>query len=111
MKHSKLLPIIFLFSGSILRSQETPPANMVLIPSGEFTMGKNTSNQTDWQPEHKVFIDAFYMDKFEVTNKQYYEFCSKTNYPLPELWGMAQFKCGLEFPDHPIVGVICKLGR
>jgi len=105
MKNIILLLIIFTFSGNILKSQETPPSNMALIPSGEFLMGKNESNLTDWKPEHKVYIDAFYMDKFEVTNQQYYEFCTKTNYPLPELWGMAQFKCGLEFPDHPVVGV------
>ncbi len=78
---------------------------MVLIPGGEFVMGKNSSNQTDWQPEHKVTIDSFYMDQYEVTNKQYYEFCIKTNYPLPEFWGSAQFKCSLDFPDYPVVGI------
>ena len=80
---------------------------MVLIPSGEFNMGKNSSNPTDWQPEHKVHIDSFYMDKYEVTNKQYYEFCKETNNPLPEFWGQSQFKCSLEYPDHPVVGVSC----
>lgn len=104
MNKSTLLLIIFMLPGSILRSQETP-ADMVLIPAGEFTMGKNSPNPTDWQPEHKVFINEFFMDKYEVTNRQYYEFCTKTNYPLPEFWGMTQFKCGLEFPDHPVVGV------
>jgi formylglycine-generating enzyme len=79
--------------------------NMVLIPSGEFIMGKNSSNQTDWQPEHKVNIDSFYMDKYEVTNKQYYEFCIKTNHPLPEFWGINQFKSSLDYPDYPVVGV------
>jgi formylglycine-generating enzyme required for sulfatase activity len=78
---------------------------MVLIPAGEFTMGKNSSNPTDWQPEHKVHIDAFYMDISEVTNKQYYEFCMKTNNPLPEFWGLSKYKCGPEFPDYPVVGV------
>lgn len=37
---------------------------------------------------------------------QYYEFCNKTNYPLSELWGMAQFKCGLEFPNQPITHLL-----
>jgi formylglycine-generating enzyme required for sulfatase activity len=60
---------------------------------------------TDWQPEHKVYIDSFFMDKYEVTNKQYYEFCKETNNPLPEFWGQSQVKCSLEYPDHPVVGV------
>jgi len=86
-------------------SAQTPDPNMVLIPSGEFTMGKNTSNPTDWQPEHKVVIEAFYLDKYEVTNRQYYEFCSQTHTPLPEFWGSSVCKCSLDFPDHPVVGV------
>src|SRR4030042_6440937 len=104
MKQSIQLLVLLLLSGSILKSQEVPPG-MVLIPAGEFTMGKNTPNPTDWQPEHKVSIDAFYMDKCEVTNEQYYEFCRMTGNPLPEFWGYSQFKCSLEYPDHPVVGV------
>ena len=84
---------------------QVPDSNMILIPTGNFVMGKNTSNPTDWQPEHIVSIDAFYLDKYEVTNKQYYEFCVKTNNPLPEFWGSPQFKCSLDYPDHPVVGV------
>jgi sulfatase modifying factor 1 len=78
---------------------------MILIPAGEFTMGKNSSGTTDWQPEHKVTVDAFYIDKCEVTNKQYYEFCKITSNPLPEFWGSSQFKCSLDYPDHPVIGV------
>jgi iron(II)-dependent oxidoreductase len=100
---TKLFLLAFL-SCTMGHSQVSDP-NMVLIPAGEFNMGKNSSNPTDWQPEHKVYIDEFFIDKYEVTNKQYYEFCTKTNSPLPEFWGMSQFKCSLEYPDHPVVGV------
>jgi formylglycine-generating enzyme required for sulfatase activity len=43
----QLFLLTFLLS-NILYSQETPQ-NMVLIPAGGFTMGKNTPNPTDWQ--------------------------------------------------------------
>jgi len=99
----KLLLLALLIS-SILQSQEIP-VNMVMIPSGEFIMGKNSGNPTDWQPEHKVYIDAFCMDKYEVTNQQYYEFCKAANHPFPEFWGLSRFKSGLEYPDHPVVGI------
>jgi len=102
MKQSLFLLALLL--SNIVKSQEVP-LNMVLIPAGEFTMGKNSPNPTDWQPEHKVSIDAFYMDKYEVTNKQYYEFCKETKNPLPEFWGLSQFKCSLDYPDHPVVGI------
>ncbi|MDE0315388.1 MAG: formylglycine-generating enzyme family protein [Candidatus Poribacteria bacterium] len=48
------------------------PVNMVLIPAGEFQMGSNESD--DEKPVHTVYTDAFYMDKYEVTNAQYKAF-------------------------------------
>jgi iron(II)-dependent oxidoreductase len=102
MKTRFLLLTLLIFISA--NSQVTDP-DMVLIPNGEFNMGKNSTNSTDWQPEHKVYIDAFYMDKYEVTNRQYYEFCTKTNHQLPEFWGLAQFKSGLDYPDYPVVGI------
>jgi formylglycine-generating enzyme len=99
----KLITLVFLICNSAL-SQIADP-NMVFIPAGDFLMGKNSPGTTDWQPEHKVIVDAFYMDKFEVTNQQYFEFCNKTNTSLPEFWGSSQFKCSLEYPDHPVTGV------
>jgi formylglycine-generating enzyme len=101
MKKSSFL-LLFCLSGLL---QAQVPDNMVLVPAGSFVMGKNTPNLTDWQPEHQIFIDAFYLDRYEVTNKQYYQFCIETNYPFPEFWGSSQFNCSLDFPDHPVVGV------
>ena len=48
-------------------------ADMVLIPAGEFQMGSNNGNM-DEKPVHTVYVDAFYMDKYEVTNAQYKKF-------------------------------------
>ena len=79
--------------------------NMVLVPGGEFIMGKNTPNPTDWQPEHQVVIDTFYLDSHEVTNLQYADFCRATKHAFPEFWGMEEFKCSPDFPDHPVVGI------
>ena len=43
---------------------------MVLIPSGEFLMG-NDKGEEDEKPAHRIHISAFYMDKYEVTQKEY----------------------------------------
>ena len=46
---------------------------MVLIPAGEFQMGSN-DGYDDEKPVHSVYVDAFYMDKYEVTNAQFKKF-------------------------------------
>ncbi len=43
---------------------------MVLIPAGEFIMGSDTGFP-DEKPVHTVYLDAFYIDLLEVTNRQY----------------------------------------
>lgn len=49
------------------------PAGMVLIPSGEFEMGSN-EEQANERPAHTVYLDAFLMDIYEVTNAQFKAF-------------------------------------
>jgi formylglycine-generating enzyme required for sulfatase activity len=43
---------------------------MRLVPAGEFTMGSE-NGEDDERPVHTVYLDAFYMDKYEVTNARY----------------------------------------
>ena len=45
---------------------------MVRIPKGKFQMGSNFISSE--QPIHTVYVDAFYMDKYEVTNAEYKRF-------------------------------------
>lgn len=47
--------------------------SMVLIPAGEFQMGSDANSDHE-SPKHIVYVDAFYMDKYEVTNAQYAAF-------------------------------------
>ncbi|MBP7346583.1 MAG: SUMF1/EgtB/PvdO family nonheme iron enzyme [Sediminibacterium sp.] len=43
---------------------------MRLIPDGEFTMGSNGGFK-DERPIHIVYLDSYYIDKYEVTNALY----------------------------------------
>ena len=46
-------------------------AEMILIPAGEFIMGSpEGEGDDDEHPQHTVFLYAFYIDKYEVTNAQ-----------------------------------------
>src|SRR3972149_585090 len=59
---------------------------MILIPAGEFIMGSNPVDDgrrgfghgVDEEPRHKVKLDAFYIDQYEVTIEEYREFLDAT---------------------------------
>ena len=49
--------------------------NMEIIPAGKFEMGSNDDESfSDEHPIQTVFLDAFYIDKYPVTNAQYKTF-------------------------------------
>ena len=52
---------------------------MAFIPAGEFEMGDHHGfgNNNDELPVHTVYLDAFYIDKYEVTNSQYARFLNE----------------------------------
>jgi len=57
-------------SGNIIIGKDG--AEMALISAGRFQMGDNfNEGNIDERPVHTVYLDTFYMDKYEVTNKQY----------------------------------------
>ena len=58
-------------------------AEMVLIPAGEFQMGSNHTEDSAEKPVHTVHIDAFYIDKYEVTVGQYNQFIRATGHRSP----------------------------
>lgn len=80
---------------------ETDAAEMVLIPAGEFQMGSN-SGDPDEKPVHTVYLDAFFIDKYEVTVAQYKQFLAATGHPEPKkCWDDPQYNQ----PNYPVVGV------
>lgn len=87
---------------------------MVFIDVGEFQMGSNTN--ANEKPVHTVYVDAFYIDKYEVTNEEYKMFLLANpqwqkgnierrfhdgNY-LKD-WTRNSFPAGKD--DHPVVNV------
>ena len=54
------------------------PADMVLIPAGEFQMrSHDTKVHGSEKLIYTVYVDAFYIDKYPVTNTQYKAFLSE----------------------------------
>jgi len=54
-------------------------SDTVLIPAGEFWMGSPDGEGNPGEyPRHKIYLDAFRMDKYEVTAAQYRSFAEET---------------------------------
>ena len=78
-----------------------PDTPIVLIPAGEFEMGDHFNESgVDERPVHTVYLDAFYMDIYEVTNAQYQKFMDATGHGAPNLWYDSRFNK----PEQPVVG-------
>ncbi len=65
------------------------PAGMAWIPGGEFSMGCEDPRDfycgghepmADARPIHRVYVDAFWVDKTDVTNEQFAKFVAATGY-------------------------------
>jgi formylglycine-generating enzyme required for sulfatase activity len=76
--------------------RSNPPSDMVLIPAGDFLMGDE---------KQSVHVDAFFIDKYPVTNAEYAKFVEATGHPPPPNW---EERGGTYPPDranHPVVFV------
>ncbi len=77
---------------------------MVLIPAGEVELGTDSKTDLTFGTEadtRTVFVAAFYIDKYEVTNWQYAKFILETGHRKPKFWDDPRFNA----PEQPVVGV------
>ena len=86
---------------------------MVLIPAGTFVMGSDTG-ESDEKPAHTVYMDAYYIDKFEVSNEQY-ELCVQLNVcrrpiDFSSYQRLSYFGHPL-FANYPVVNVTYEMAR
>lgn len=74
---------------------------MALVSSGNFIMGSESGNN-DAKHVHEVYLDDFYMDIYEVTNKFYEECVGEGVCSEPVYWDYYREKF---YADHPVVYV------
>ena len=67
---------LFVTMPSRLPSPPIPDVSeMAIIPAGEFQRGSDdTEADDDEQPVRMIYLDTFYIDRYEVTNAQYKQF-------------------------------------
>jgi formylglycine-generating enzyme required for sulfatase activity len=68
---------------------------MVLVPGGEFTAGSGSIAR-------RVSVEAFFMDKYEVTAALYKKFLQAVSRKEPESWASASFP---RDANRPVIGV------
>jgi len=66
--------------------------DFALVAAGEFKMGDNfNEGDSDERPVHTVYLDAYYIEKYEVTNGKYKEFINDSGYLDSTYWTAGGF--------------------
>jgi formylglycine-generating enzyme required for sulfatase activity len=98
-----------------------PTGEMIFVPKGGFFMGSSPEELLEVvekfgkrdlyknypfeeeMPKRKVFVASFYIDRHEVTNREYARFIKATGYRPPQNWSGGRCKSGKD--DHPVLFV------
>lgn len=84
-------------AGDTLNKEDGQYSGMVYIPAGGFVMG-SVHGDADERPKHKVYLNGYYIDKYEVTFSQYDKFCEATGRERPDDNGWGRV-------DMPVINV------
>ncbi len=60
--------------------QAVPSDDMVLVPGGEYLVGDDWADAADDAPPRRVQLEDFYIDRHEVTNREFMRFVEATGY-------------------------------
>lgn len=89
-------------AGDFDRLAQAFDTSMVLIPAGAFTLGSEFGDE-DERPQRQIFLDAYKIDRFEVTNAQYRRFVLAADVRAPQHWAGSDYPAGQA--DLPVTGV------
>ncbi len=124
IRQRSLLPLTILlllcatfFLFACAKKKSLAPEGMVFIPGGTFIMGSDRTDTEgraaefgmtkplylDEHPQRTVFLPAYYIDKFELTNKQYAAFVQATRSKSPISWPKGKIPQGKE--NYPVTEV------
>lgn len=93
---------------------------MIFIPASEFTRGTNDEvseesvkemglRKKQWygdaRPVKKIHLSGYFIDKYETTNEEYYNFTSRTDYRIPTNWDSSTKKYPEGLEKHPVNNV------
>ncbi len=77
---------------------------MILVPAGTFTMGNGSSDA----PIHKVYLDDYYIDKYDVTNLLYKACVAAGGCAQPHSLSSAthsDYYANSQYDNYPVINV------
>ena len=91
-------------------------AEEIVVPAGPFTMGIDHPKATDEKPSHQIYLSAFSVDRYEVTNARFAAFVAATGYQTEAeksgaekadsiSWRQPHGPGSVADPTHPVVYV------
>lgn len=86
-------------ASTVIQGKDGAP--MVLIPAGAFTMGSNDGLPAE-RPEHVITLDAYMIDRYEVSLRLYRTFLQEAQRDAPPTW---DDEAAETVGDRPAVGV------
>ena len=86
-------------SGEGISLFEAKPSEMIKIKVGSFEMGSNAIDALDNErPQHSVFLDTYWIDRYPVTCGEYAKFIEAGGYQKAEFWSEKGWKWLQENP-------------
>jgi formylglycine-generating enzyme required for sulfatase activity len=106
-------PITATPGSSSLATTADQSASIILVPPGNFIMG-SYKGHADETPIHTVYLDAFYIDKYEVTNALY-KSCVDANVCIfPQFdnsYSRQTYYGDSRYDQYPVIGVTWEMAK
>lgn len=96
---------------------EKDAMQQIYIPAGEFIMGSNEKDAKKTEeggvaspetPEHTVYLDEYWIDKYEITNSQY-KLCVDEGLCIPPFFATTfmgiEYYANPDYADYPVIYV------
>lgn len=95
--------------GAVKQTYITPALKLewCFVPAGDFWMGSDAGDPQAYdneKPRHRVYLPAFYIAKYPITNQQYQVFVRATGTRQPGSWQNGRIPRGEE--QHPVYYVL-----
>lgn len=90
-------------AGGFMRGIDEDTGSKNIKPSSTINLKNRfpTKGFQDESPARMIYLSAYYIDKYEVSNADYIEFIKATDYPAPAYWDHHK----LNKPTYPVTGV------